>query len=126
MVLIWVAALGADDGQWLMVAAFGVPRSSSSRSSTRRCSSTAARGSGHRAVIDAPRLVVAGGARRGSSPSSLGVAVAPALPGGDEPLFETGGLGATTAERQLPHELPPLLDVGDKLHQRRAAGRCSP
>jgi transglutaminase-like putative cysteine protease len=47
----------------------------------------------------------------------VGVAAAPALPGGDTPLFESGGLGRDGKGQTYSTEIPPLLDVGDKLRQ---------
>ena len=67
-------------------------------------------------LVDAPGLVLVALAT-GVVAVALGVTAAPALPGGDTPLFESGGLGREGTGQTYRTEVPPLLDVGDKLRR---------
>ena len=103
MVLIWITALGDPDGALARVGPSASPRSSSSRSSTRCCSGAAASQLGPTRLVDAPGCSSLG-ALAGTLAVAVGVGVtaAPALPGGDTPLFESGGLGRPTAAVHRP------------------------
>lgn len=116
VVLIWIIALGDQDGQWVSIAAFGVVsvlflalqhQTLLERRRTRL---------GDRRVLDAPSLVVLA-LVVGVGAVALGVATAPALPGGERPLFEAGGLGDGGGDQSYRTTVPPLLDVGAKLTQ---------
>ena len=116
MVLIWVAALGLDDGQWIVVAAFGACGSVYLALQHQLLLEHRRTRIGRQRMVAAPRLLVAG-AIVGALAVLVGVAAAPALPGGDDPLFETGGLGRDQAGDSYRTSIPPLLDIGDKLKQ---------
>lgn len=116
VVLIWIIALGEHAGRWVTVAAFGVAavlflalqhQALLSRRRTRL---------GDRRVLDAPSLVVLA-LVVGAGAVMAGVASAPALPGGERPLFEAGGLGDGGGDQSYRTTVPPLLDVGAKLNQ---------
>ncbi|MEX0664587.1 MAG: DUF3488 and transglutaminase-like domain-containing protein [Acidimicrobiia bacterium] len=116
MVLIWVAALGVDDGQWLVVGVFGACGSLFLALQHQALLEHRRTRLGPQGLVDAPRLLIAG-ALVGVIAVTVGVAAAPALPGGDEPLFETSGLGRDQSNDSYRTSIPPLLDVGDKLKQ---------
>lgn len=114
MVIIWIAALGDRDGQWLTIGSFGIAsilflafqhQVLLERRRTRL---------GGRRFVDAPALVVVA-VLSGIAAVTLGVAAAPALPGGDHPLFE-GDLGSTGNSASY-RTSPPLLNVGDELQR---------
>jgi transglutaminase-like putative cysteine protease len=116
VVLIWIIALGDRDEQWISVAAFGVVsilflalqhQTLLERRRTRL---------GDRRILDAPSLVVLA-LLVGIGAVALGVATAPALPGGERPLFEAGGLSDGGGDESYRTTVPPLLDVGAKLTQ---------
>jgi transglutaminase-like putative cysteine protease len=114
MAIIWIAALGDHDGQWLTIAAFGIAailflalqhQALLERRRTRL---------GGRRIVDAPALVGVA-VLSGIAALLLGVAAAPALPGGDRPLFEGGPLGVAGAGGKYKTSIAPFLDVSDKL-----------
>jgi transglutaminase-like putative cysteine protease len=118
VIVIWCVALGTHDGRWLTVTGFGVAgivflalqhqrlleRHRTHLGPTRR-------------VIDAPRMLVLG-VVAGALAVGMGVAGAVALPGADRPLVDAEGLGNESGgARSYRTQIPPLLDVGDKLRQ---------
>ena len=109
--------VGSHDGQWVVVAAFGAASIvflALQHHLNSRPSPHVDRPGERDPCTSDPRL------RRmlGRLPAvAVGVAVAPALPGGDKPLFETSGLGSDHASDSYRTSVPPLLDIGAKLNR---------
>jgi len=118
VIVIWCVALGTPEDRWLTVGAFGLAAVIFLALQHQRLLER------HRAhlgapshLVDAPRMLAAG-IVVGVLAVGLGVAVAVALPGADDPLVDSGGLGAGRGgARSYRTQIPPLLDVGDKLRQ---------
>jgi transglutaminase-like putative cysteine protease len=116
VVLIWIIALGDRDGQWVAVAGFGMMAIAFLALQHQMLLERRRTRLGDRKVLDAPSLVVLA-LVVGVGAVAFGVAAAPALPGGDRPLFEAGGLSDGGGDQSYRTTVPPLLDVGDKLTQ---------
>lgn len=116
MVLIWITALGDPDGQWRSVGSFGIAAVLFLALQHQVLLRRRRVALGPTRLVDAPGLVLVALAA-GVVAVGVGVTAAPALPGGDTPLFESGGLGRDGKGQTYRTEVPPLLDVGDKLRR---------
>lgn len=116
MVLIWIAALGTDRGQGLVVLAFGIASILFLALQHQLLIDYRRTLIGPVTLVHAPRLLVTG-AIVGLLAVAFGVVAAAALPGGDKPLFETSGLGNDQAGDSYETNVPPLLDIGAKLRR---------
>jgi transglutaminase-like putative cysteine protease len=118
VVVIWCIALGTQEDRWLSVGAFGVAVVVFLALQHQRLLERHRTHLGPtRAVLDSPRLLVVG-VLAGTLAVGMGIAGAVALPGADRPLVDTEGLGERGGgARSYRTQVPPLLDVGDKLRQ---------
>ena len=113
MVFIWIAALGT--GKDAVLAGAGVGAAAAAFLAVQHQATLVHRRSWVGAVrtIAAPRAFGAAAALAAAA-LAIGAAVAPALPGSDEPLVDlgTGHTGASSYK-----SIPPLLDVAEKLRR---------
>ncbi|MSO78391.1 MAG: DUF4129 domain-containing protein [Acidimicrobiia bacterium] len=114
MVLIWIAALGTNRGQWLVISAFGATSILFLALQHQALLDYRRTLIGNLTLVHAPRLLVVG-AVAGLFAIVFGVVAATALPGGDKPLFETGGPGSDQAGDSYQTSVPPLLNIGAEL-----------
>ena len=120
VIVIWCVALGTHEDRWLTVGAFGIAAVLFLALQHQRLLERhrAHLGSARR-VVDAPRMLVAG-VLVGVLAVGLGIAGAVALPDADRPLVDAGGLGDHSGgARSYRTQIPPLLDVGDKLRRQQ-------
>lgn len=117
MVLIWITALGERSDQWLVVAGFGLTAVLFLALQHQRLLERRRTRLTPRRFVDAPALVGVA-LVAGIGALVVGVATAPALPGGDRPLFEAEGVGPRgSGDQSYRTSIPPLLDVGDQLRR---------
>ncbi|HEY8216144.1 MAG TPA: DUF3488 and transglutaminase-like domain-containing protein [Acidimicrobiia bacterium] len=118
VVVIWCIALGTNEDRWLSVGAFGVAAVLFLALQHQRLLERHRTHLGPaRRVLDAPRALLVA-VLAGTLAVGAGVAGAIALPDADRPLLDTDGLGDQSGgARSYRTQIPPLLDVGDKLRQ---------
>lgn len=117
-VLIWVMALGTEDGQWLTALAFGSAALLFLAVQHQVLLEERRTRIGIRRVVEAPGLLAAG-VVVGVIVMIIGIAAAPALPGGDEPLFKAGGLGNNSSNDSYRTRVAPFLDISEKLTRQK-------
>ena len=111
--LIWIAALSEQPDEWLDLAVFGVAAVMFLALQHQRLMSARRTRLGRARVVDAPGLIGVA-LCSGVVAIVIGMAVAPALPGGQHPLFDAPA-NDNTGSSTYRTSVPPLLNVGDEL-----------